>query len=452
MVKVSKPKPYACVGCGVTVVGTRLPMGWKDAKEGSLCKACFGKRYECRAVTIPVGSPVGSSWELLRAALKKSWDDSTDLANWCVTTLFRLDAPGQKKIPDAVKKWYGYGECLTHYPRLASWEGAKASLAIIVRAAHEKYKSERYQVMVMGNHDLLKYRYPYPFPVDADNWKADYEPGQFPAVALNLPGAGKWRLRLKHRDGLQRQLARYRQLFDGDAIKGEAALFENRKGDVMVKLVGHFPKRARDTTATRAALIHTDPGAFLVVDIAGSRQWIINGDHLRRLQAIHRTYRQRMSEDAKREKRLSAAQRANLNGARAERCDKHNRRIGTAIHEISAQVARYCQRQRVGLVFFDDAVKSYIPDGFPWHQLREKLAYKLDALGVEWLAEKPAGGTDEVIIAQKPEVEEDGQWQSRAASTAEAGRRAVANVRRKGSHPSISTYPAPTSKPASARE
>jgi len=347
-----------------------------------------------RCVTLPVGAPVGRPWAELNAALADAWRLSTDAANWCVHAMFRRDTPNEPKTPPTVKPrgkanpagFYSYVEYGRAFPDYReTWKGATQSLNICLRYAERKYRGERFDVMVRHNSRLLTVRYPYPFPVDADAWKTGYADGGFPTVTLTLPGHGAFTLRLKRRADFRRQLAMFRPLHDGTATKGEAAVYRNGKGDVLVKLVGHFPRTDRADKLVHAAAVHTDPNALLVVEIDGRPPFIVNGDHLRRWQAAHRVYRQRASEDGKREKRMDRRQRSHLNKSRELRCEKHNHRLDTAVHGLAAQVARFCERQGVATVAYDDADKSYIPDGFPWHRLKERVRYKLEGIGVEWI-------------------------------------------------------------------
>lgn len=346
-----------------------------------------------RAITLPVGAPVGRSWEELNAALKDCFRLSTDLANWCVHQLYRTDTTGDPKTPATVKNWYGYGEASRLYKDWQHWSGAMSSAQCVIRGVQRKYIQDRFAVMVRHEQQCLTYRYPYPFPVHNQSWRTSYADGGFPVVTVNLPGHGSFELRLKRRADFGRQLAGFKALHDGTAVKGEAALYRNGKGDLLVKLVGKFVRRPRGERV-HAAVIRTDPAALLVVEIDGRSPWILNADHLRRWQAVHKVYRQRISEDAKREKRMSRRQRSHLNKSRDLRCEKHRHRLDSAVHQLSAQVARFCQRQGVATVAYDDADKSYIPDGFPWHALKERLRYKLDGDGVEWIERatgKPEG-------------------------------------------------------------
>lgn len=338
-----------------------------------------------RAMTLPVGVSIGLEWKELNAKLNECWRLSTDLANWCVHSLYRIDTPNEPKTPEAVKKWYGYGEASKSYAKWGEWAGAMASAQCVIRAVQRKYIQTRFDVMFRHDAKSLTYRFPYPFPVHNQSWSMRYDHG-FPVVSLTLPGIkDRLDIRLKRRADFGRQLAMFRQLHDGTAVSGEAAIYRNGKGDVLVKLVGHFPQREAGKERSHACFLHTDPNALLVAEIDGRAPWILNADHLKRWQAVHRVYRQRMSEDLKREKRMSREQRADALKSMDLRCEKHRHRLDTAVHQLSAQVARFCERQGVATVAYDDTIKTYIPDGFPWCQLKEKLRYKLEGMGVEWI-------------------------------------------------------------------
>jgi hypothetical protein len=348
-----------------------------------------------RAVTLPVAGPVDESWENVNEALRVAFRLSTDLANWAVHYLFRLDDPVAEKTPDAVKKAYLYGAAAGSFPGWAErCGGVAANAQCVFRAVQKKYAQDRFAIQVRRESSLLTYRYPYPFPVHNANWSVAFAkgpwPGEAPVVTLALPVLGRVALRLDRGPEFGRQLAMVRQFLDGTAKKGEAALYRDRKGKLLVKLVGHFPRKERGP-AGNVAFVHTDPNAVLVVEVNGRRVDVTNGDHVRRLIAAHKAFRRRVYEDKKREKRMDRRQRSNLNGYVGDRCGKMRARLDTYVKQVAAQVARMCGRQGVGLVCYDDENREYMRHAdaelsFPWHALKTRLRVLLgDEMGCGWI-------------------------------------------------------------------
>jgi hypothetical protein len=416
-----------------------------------------------RCITLPVAVPQGDdpqgdpwTWKSFDAAILPAFRISTDLANWCVRRLFTLDHP-VAKCPDEVKKWYGYKDASTHYPDVAKWAGAMASLNIVTRTVQRKYIQQRFDVMLRQQSSLLTYRFPQPFPIHNVNWKTDYTDGGFPTVRLALPGIGQVELRLKRRADFGRQLAGFRALHEGTAKKGEAALYKDHKGVLVLKMVGHFPRRERGEP-TNVAFVHTDPHALLVVEINGRSVAITNADHIRRevakdrsrsscrnchtdvvMHVTHRTlahaaFRQRVGEDKKREVRMDRRQRANVNKAVEDRCDKQNHRIDTAVQQIAAQVARMCQRQGVGTVAFDGTNKEFLSGAFPHYALEERLKQLLQGeMGCAWI-------DGQYTHADTPEAAKDRrEWLTTEQATQLLG--TVPRVSRHKSRPPGTSHP-----------
>ena len=422
-----------------------------------------------RAVTLPVGAPVGVTWDGLNEALTAAWRLSTHAANWCVQELYKRDTVGEARTPAAVKPraktnpagFYAYGEAVAQ-PWAAGWVGTTKSLGCCLRAAHGKYLRDRFEVMVRHNQNLLTYRFPFPFPVHNGAWSAGYADGGFPTVTLPLPGLGRVTLRLKRRADFGRQLAMFRQLHDGVADKCEAALYRNGKGDLLVKLVGKFPRPDRGP-ADNVMFLHTDPNALLVAEVNGRSASVTNADHVRRalavvgamerraagvrplpafpgggsmgveelkrLRGLHAAFLERFRQDKKREVRMDRRRRRQLNRAVEARCRKANDRVKTFVAQVAAQVVRMCRRQGVGLVAYDDRAQSFFPSGFPWFDLKTAIRDGLDWWGVGWVdGEFVSLPSDERLT-----------WLHTVRATVLAGRRAVANDRREGSHPKVAT-------------
>lgn len=427
-----------------------------------------GDNTVVRAVTLPVEHPVNHGWGALHEASRAAFRLSTDLANWAVHHLFRRDVPGVE-TPDAVKpgpksepaKCYLYGAAVKEFPDWAGrCAGVASSAQCVFRAVHKKYLRDRFAVQVRHESSLLTYRYPFPWPVHNQDWTLSFAkgpwPGEAPVAVLPLPGLGPVHLRLSRGAEFGRQLVMLRQFIDGTAKKGEAAILKDRKGRYLVKLVGHFPRRDRGQP-TNVAFVHTDPAAFLVVEVNGHRTNVTNADHVRRWVAAHRSFLQRAGEDKKREKRMDRRQRSILNQYVEDRCGKQRARLDTFVKQVAAQVRGICERRGVGLVAYDDSNRGYMREAgadvpFPWHALKSRLRQLLEGeLGCGWLDGE---------FASIPEPEGRMEWLAAARATATAGTRAVAHANRKGPHPAV-TAPVPrtpskpspprTSRPGSAR-
>jgi hypothetical protein len=467
------------------------------------------KQTAVRAVTIPVACPFGDdpsgkpwTWQSFGERLNEAFRLSTDLANWAQGELARRDVrrtPDMERLPPfdpaavygtvprrfARKAKGGKPAAKVGDPMVGSlydlfnrecpfrgrFEFATPTAQLILRRAEKDWKDHqdhgRYAVIWKGDARAMYLRYPQPFPVHNENWHPEYERGKSACVTLNLPGVGPVSLALKTRADFRRQLAMFRQLCLGHeysrlkgeanrakfraghpdlAEKGEAAFYRNGKGDVLLKMVGHFPKRERGP-AVNAAFICTDPNALLVVDVNGRPAKVTNGDHIVREVAKHRTFLQRAAEDKKREVRMDRRQRANFNRAIEARCDKQADRVKTAVKQVAAQVARMCERMGVGLVAYDDSRKEFIPDGFAWHALKQRLRQVVEGeLGCRWIdKDSPSFGEG---FTRLKDQEEKLQWMEavqKAMALAAAGRKTAAHAKRPGSHPAVSRRPATSS-------
>lgn len=389
-----------------------------------------------RAFSLPVAAPVDMSWQDLAAVINPAFRLSTDLANWCVRRLFMLDDATSTKTPIEIKNWYGYGDASKHYPAVGQWAGAMASFNLVTRAVKAKYIQQRFSVMVRHDSSLLTYRFPQPYHLHNATWSVEMM-ADGPHFSVAMPGAGRVVLRLRQGREFGRQLGMLRQILDGTAKKGEAALYRDRKGHLLCKMVGTFPVRPPDTAPANACFLHTDPNALLVAEVNGRSATITNGDHIRRCVSLHKRFVQRAGEDKKREVRMDHQQRRNLNIAVENRCDKQRHRVDTAIHQVTAQVVRFCERQKVGIVVYDDANQSFIPEGFPWFTVCERLKYKLEDVGIVLLSRSTLDPKEFEEWLQAPSLE-------RARAMLLASSRLATHVSRppRKSHPAVSAPPA----------
>jgi hypothetical protein len=248
-----------------------------------------------------------------------------------------------------------------------------------MRAVEKKWKQVRFDVVWSGRGNVPLFRYPYAYPVHNQAWHAAFL-DQRPVLHVPLAG-NRWALRLRGGPEMRRQLAGFRAIVDG-ARQGELRLFKRQK-NIMAAMVAHLPEpEAREG---HTMLIHTDADVFLRLECEG-RQWApINADHVRRWIVAHKRFLQRISEDTKFEKRWPARMRENIDDARERRCLKHHNRLATWIDQVTAMLVGFCVRNGAGQVIYDDDATDYMPS-FPWHQLKTKLGYKLEAAGITLLA------------------------------------------------------------------
>ena len=367
-----------CIRCGATrekPAPPRLPRGWKRMGSYAYCPDCWRLRYVLRAVTIPVGSPVGCDWSELRSALREMWAATTQASNWMLTELYTRDVRrnGQPKMPP-MPRIYLYPETRARFPQLPS-----QTCAALEQTVQFKYRAVRYKLIWTSEVSLPTYRYPTPFPVPAQGWSVQLESERI-IVSARI---GDQRLALRLREDLKfaRQRKAVEKIISGAAVPGELALYQQGKA-IMCKMVAWLP---RDENAQRQKYqrtgvlrVRTDPEAMLVaLNEKDDRLWIYNGDHIVRWSGRHRTQLQRWAEDSKAEHRPVPpfAER------RAASAQNYHRRMSSAAHEIAAMVAGYADRRRFAAVRLDDADHSFC-EQFPWFRLRQLIAEKLDAKGI----------------------------------------------------------------------
>jgi hypothetical protein len=345
--------------------------------------------FTIRCITIPVAAPVEGTWQDLWADLHKCWADTTAMSNWMMTELAKADhcrKPGETKLPK-MEPTYFYPHASKLFPNLDT-----RTCTSIERTVKAKYRKMRYDVIWRHAASLPTFRYPVPYPMHNQSWKAFFDDSGCPVVDLPLGRKNRWQLRLKRGHEFARQLAMFRMLVSDDLKKCEAKIYQ--QGDhLMVGLVAWFPRPvAKERTHTM--LVRTDPAALWVAEVMGQRTRVWNRDDLVRLQEAHRVYLQRIAEDSKWERRLPPEQLRHIEQARTVRVAKHKRRLDTACHQLSAELAGLADRLGVAEVIYDDQEKGYLPK-FPWFKLKTLLGYKLDGRNIVFTASGERSASEE---------------------------------------------------------
>lgn len=388
-----------CTSCGLvqqtkpTKKGNpRLPRGWKE-HMGVWCRNCWRRNWRLRAITFRVAGPVDGEWSELRDALSECWRNAAAVANWAVRELSRADVvrtPEMDKLPPMPAVYLYPGA------REVAPEMDTASVVSLLQAVERKYRARRHDVVWLRKASPPSYRYPTPYPVHNQRWSAHL--GADEEALITVPLAGRrWTLRLAGGEAYYRQRAAFLQLMRGEAIQGELSLYQvsgstgdhrtgiggRRQSRLMAKLVMWLPAPAPEADDRRGTLyVRTAPDSLLVYRINMDESRCLHADQARRWAAEHRQMLQRLSDDTKAEKRRPRRARRGIDARRQASARRYRRRMDSLTHEATAMIAGYAQRRKVASVVYDDTDKSYVPDGFPWADLRTKLAYKLAGMHI----------------------------------------------------------------------
>jgi hypothetical protein len=398
------PESITCDGCGKTRRTTltahhqpRTPQGWHKRQEALYCEQCWDERYLLRAVSMPIAEPVGCSWEELRKDVKALWAQTTRASNWIMTQLFIRDVQRGKddaKMPPMARV-YLYPELRQRFPGLAP-----QTVASLEQACQKKYRSVRYGVVWTAAEALPTFRYPTPVPIHNQSWSARIVEDK-PIVRLRLAPSGAEsatrEVRLKSGPEFRRQYAQFRLIARGEAIPGEAAVYQRGKR-LMLKMVAWLPREEPQAlrVATGVLRVSTGKDSLLVaVNAKDERLWKYHADHLRRWSSEHRRVLQRWSDDQKYEQRPVPAFAAR----RAAAAAKYRDRMHSATHEIAAELAAYAARRRFAQVRYDDTERGFC-EGFPWYRLRALIEEKLSAQGIGFVASGPAETNEPGPVAE----------------------------------------------------
>lgn len=314
---------------------------------------------------------------------------------------------------------------------------------------------------------------------------------------------GKTILRLRGGPEFARQMAQFRQIVRGDLPRRQVQIrwkpcseshhrptcrLNGQPGRVMVKMVADLP--VREKPGGRTIVLMTDPNAFWVAWLDGQKAWVLNNDHfvrttkryeesLCRIRCIewrrerlekprvviahekHLRQLQRMSQDAKAERRIRGNRDEKQLIRLKKMADKDRRRLDSFTHEVAANLVNFAIRQGVGEIWYLDRDKGFISK-FPWFELHLKLKDKCKANGIDLASESdgesstnnqpdgpnedgqtndespsnplPASGNGQMIESRS---EEDDVWIRVDRLREMAALRVISARKRSGSHPAV---------------
>ena len=358
----------------------RLPGGWKRHNDQVWCESCWRKAFILRSVVVPIVEPLTGSWSDLEADLREMWAATTNAANWMLTEMFARDVrrgEEEDKMPP-MPKVYLYPDARKRFPSLPP-----KSVSALEQNVGKRYRAKRFDVAWRSASSLPTFRYPTPFSIPNQAWSVELKTeGRF--VCSARIGEKRWEWRLKGGPRYRRQLAAVGKIASGEAVQGEMAIYRNGSGpEILCKMVAWLP-RCEQKERSGILFVRTAPEALLVTfDDQGNRLWGLHFDHLRRWQAEHATQLKRWSYDQKMEQRRPEA---SFQKRREDSAVKYRNRMSSAVKEAAAQMAGYVDRLRFSEVRFNGSDKSFC-ESFPWFSLKERLACKLDEIGVSFVVE-----------------------------------------------------------------
>ena len=373
---------------------TRLPKGWKrKGEKETICETCWRKQYILRAITVPIVTPIDLSWPELRALLREMWVGTTQASNWMTTELYARDVRrgDEEKMP-AMPPVYLYPEARIRFPQMPS-----QSIACLEQQTKAKYRAKRYDVIWTCSASPPTYRYPTPFPVPNRGWSLDLET-DVPIVSVRL-GDQRVRLRLKGGPRFHKQLGALRDIASGEAVQGQLDIYK-RGNDLLCKMAAWLPRDPDRLHKQRIGTLYvrTDADALLVaLDAKAGKLWTYHGDQVPRWSSEHRKHLQRWADDSKAEHRPGVP----FGERREAAALKYRNRMNSVCHQIAAMIAGYAGRRRFATVEYRDAETTFCAD-FPWFRLRQLIAEKCDAVGVQF---EYASG-DGLPVGSEPLAEE----------------------------------------------
>jgi hypothetical protein len=369
-----------------------------------------------RTITVPIASPVESSWAELRDALRAAWTAGTACANWMTTELYLRDVrrePNMAALP-GMPRIYLYPEARRRFPTLTA-----AAIVALEREMQAKYRALRYDLLWIGSRSLATHRYPYPLPITASAWSL-VRAHEAWHLAFRL-GDRRWTVRLRGGPEMRYQSAGLRQILDGTAIPGALAIYQRpaHRGDhrpegahpqtrVMLRIPVWLPRQVRHATSG-VLRVWTAADHFLVARGPDTTTWTVNADHVRRWVMAYDRQRQRLEQDVAADRH----RRPREHGMRErleELSTRHRARLTTWAHTVSRQLIDHVVHRRFDRIVYDDTERRYVRS-FPWDALRQRIQEKAEEAGVTFSYTRAAAdvsvvvGPDEDVTARANIVE-----------------------------------------------
>lgn len=341
-----------------------------------------------RTICIPVAEIIdGGTKQEFYADLRKTLDLSVRIANISATECIKQDDLTKDKPP----KIYTYPAV----KNIAA--GASNAASSIARAVEKSYRQDRWQ-MIRGNRSLRSYRsQPWPLLCNKSSKTLNVEDcGEFLTARIKLLG-GWWTVRLAGGSAYRDHVRGLR-----NCIKiCDSKVWVDRKHKAVLGIACDFSAvKGRQASGTMTVTSHREHlicGTFERL----TTPFIVNADVVHQWQAESSRRYARLRQDRK-----SGANRRRIREEMNRISDKHQRRMKTLVHEVTARVVERALRRKVATIKLDLTIKSY-SKSFPWFDFEAKLKYKCEMHGIDLLVatqavEKPSIDKPHVYFKYSP--------------------------------------------------
>lgn len=328
-----------------------------------------------RTITLKVAEVCGGKKDEFYKDLRNTLDVSRRIYNAAMSECVAQDSGSfclDKSIPKRAK--------ISTYKTLAKGKefgkGYKGEFSSIVQSAESKYTGKMgSRFMVLTGQATLPLTRSWPWPLlinpsakrctveikDGSVWCDFYLIGQ------------KWRVRMASGSNYKDQI---RGLQKAKKI-GDSKIYLNRRGVAMIGF-GVSVEKPVPSKGENVLSITTATDNLLCLSLPRSnRPYVINADYLASKMEQNRIRQRKLRYACKPGQKRKTWQAMSRAGGKMER------RIDAYIHDVSAQVVGYAKRHKVGLIKYDDTIRSYLPK-FRWYELGQKIAQKCEREGIRF--------------------------------------------------------------------
>jgi hypothetical protein len=368
-------------------------MGWAKFGDETLCKACRGDAFVRRSVVLPVwsvepnkGEGTDKAKHRFYTAFRESSRWSAQVGTWVIREMAKADnlpikhTVGKDGKSKATMEKINIDQWLRDGSRELAGKLDSQSRYSVIRLAMGKYNKTRFDQRVRLNVQLPSYKFPAPIPIpskDSKIWIAD-DGNLYIDVRI---GGEHFVLRMARGQEFHRQHSQIRQALNGCGRIGDLLITSRLKDGggldkIKVVIPVEIPIVARERK--NLMIVKTAKGRLWSVMLEGRDvTWNMNEDQVLGVIAANKRRRQRLSEDAKFERRGSPG----LQKVRDRMAEKYANRMADYCHKAAKMLVDFAVRNQVANLQYHETDDKFVSE-FPWFKLRENVKNGLKANGI----------------------------------------------------------------------